>query len=232
MAFTDNCDLYGAVHEDGVNRVIEHVMRQRPSLFNYATADVAEPENRELWCQPVDATGDIFKYKNPLFTIVNPVPVLGADSPPVGLGFCAQISKAQIDFHPGKNIALPAELNPPLKEQHFALQFRVCGAVACPNPKASVSRRIEAVRPVPVPEVCGRVVRDDDAGLEASELSRPARERDDSVGRCHGQIEKDMAECSVIARARRIQVQITVQPSIRKCSRVDDPRAGRHLLEV
>jgi len=53
----------------------------------------------------------------------------------VGLGFFAQISKAQIDFHPGKNIALPAELNSPLKEQHCVLQLRVCGTVACPNPK-------------------------------------------------------------------------------------------------
>jgi hypothetical protein len=133
MAFTDNCDLYGAVHEDGINRVIRHIMRQRPSLFNYATLDVAA--NRELWCQPVEATPDVFKYFNPLFTIMNPLPVLGADSPPVGLGFCAQLSKAQIDFYPGNIIKLPGELGPPLKPQRFALQFRVCGAVACPSQK-------------------------------------------------------------------------------------------------
>jgi hypothetical protein len=33
MAFTDNCDLFGAAHEHGANRVIRHIMRQRPSLF-------------------------------------------------------------------------------------------------------------------------------------------------------------------------------------------------------
>ena len=54
MAFTDNCDLFGAVHEDGVNRVIRHIMRQRPSLFNYATADVAP--HAGLWCAKVDHT--------------------------------------------------------------------------------------------------------------------------------------------------------------------------------
>jgi hypothetical protein len=133
MAFTDHCDLYGAVHEDGVNRVINHIMRQRPSLFNYATADVAH--NRELWCQPVQATPDVIKYYNPLFTIINPLPVLGADSPPIGLGFCAQFSSLVIDFHPGNKIKLPKELAPPLKKQRFALQFRVCGAIACPSQK-------------------------------------------------------------------------------------------------
>ena len=39
MALTDKCDLFGAVHEKGVNRVTRHMMRQRPSLFNYGTAD-------------------------------------------------------------------------------------------------------------------------------------------------------------------------------------------------
>jgi hypothetical protein len=28
-AFTDNCDLFAAVHEDGINRVARHIMRQR-----------------------------------------------------------------------------------------------------------------------------------------------------------------------------------------------------------
>jgi hypothetical protein len=131
VAFTDNCDLYGAVHEDGVNRVIRHVMGQRPSLFNYATAGVAT--NPKLWCANVLHTPDVTKYGNPLFTILPPLPLLGADAPPVGIGFCAQLVRAEIDFHPGNAVALPAELNPPLPEQHFALHFRVCGAIECPS---------------------------------------------------------------------------------------------------
>jgi hypothetical protein len=133
MAFTDNCDLYGAVHEDGVNRVIGHLMRQRPSLFNYATADVAA--NQELWCSFVKHTDDVTKYGNPLFTVMPPLPVLGTDSPPVTLGFCVQLTKAEIDFHPGNVISLPPQLNPPLQSQRLALHFRVCGAIACPDPK-------------------------------------------------------------------------------------------------
>lgn len=41
MAFTDNCNIFAAFHEDGFNRIVGHVRHQRPSLFNYATAGVA-----------------------------------------------------------------------------------------------------------------------------------------------------------------------------------------------
>jgi hypothetical protein len=147
MAFTDSCDLYAAVHERGVNRVIQHIMRQRPSMFNYATADVAA--NRELWCSAIHFTKDVVTYNNPLFTILPPIPVIGTDSPPVGLSFCAQLTKAAIDFHPSNVISLPAELHPPLPEQRFALQFEICGAIGCPSDKD-----IESV-PVVSPDPAG-----------------------------------------------------------------------------
>src|SRR5205823_4337920 len=66
VAFTDNCDLFASVHEDGVNRVIGHIRRQRPSWFNYATADIAG--NRELWCSPIDVSRDVVEYQNSFFT--------------------------------------------------------------------------------------------------------------------------------------------------------------------
>lgn len=131
MAFTDNCDLYGAVHEDGVNRFINHLLRQRPSLFNYATADIAA--NRELWCTPVKFSEDVARVGNPLFTIMPPLPLLGADAPPVGIGFCAQVSEIRIDFYKGNKIALPRELGA-LPEQRFALAFHLCAGIGCPSP--------------------------------------------------------------------------------------------------
>ena len=57
MALTDNCDLLASIHEDGVNRIVQHIMQQRPSWFNFATADVAA--NRELWCQIPEYTVDV-----------------------------------------------------------------------------------------------------------------------------------------------------------------------------
>ena len=68
MAFTDNCDLFASVHEDGVNRVIEHIRRQRPSWFNYATADYADPYAK-LWCAKIDVTSDVVKHHNSFFKI-------------------------------------------------------------------------------------------------------------------------------------------------------------------
>ncbi|HVP22993.1 MAG TPA: hypothetical protein VMS77_03675 [Conexivisphaerales archaeon] len=128
--FTQNCDLYGAVHENGVNKIITHIMRQRPSLFNYGTADVAK--NVEGWCSKVVVTQDVRNYNNPIFTVENYLPIFGADSPPVGLSFCAQLSSAKIDFHPSNVIKLPAELTPPLQPQRFAMSFRICGSIGCP----------------------------------------------------------------------------------------------------
>jgi len=133
MPFTDNCDLYGAIHEDGINLVVRHIMRQRPSLFNYGTADVAG--NREQWCAKVEYTADVKNYGNPIFTVESYLPVLGADSPPVGLSFCAQLTEAKLDFHPSNAVALPAELSPPLKAQHFALHLRICASIGCPSDK-------------------------------------------------------------------------------------------------
>jgi hypothetical protein len=145
VAFTDNCDLFASVHEDGVNRVISHIRRQRPSWFNYATADIAA--NRELWCSKIDVTGDVVKYKNSFFTIMPPLPILGADSPPLGIGFIAQLTKAEIDFHPGNKFQLPPQLSPPLQPQHFALDFRVCGGLGCASDRELEQIPIGGVSP-------------------------------------------------------------------------------------
>lgn len=133
MAFTDNCDLYAAVSEDGVNLVARHIRRQRPSLFNYATAYIAQHPG--LACVPVEHTKDIETYNNALFHIENPVPLLGVDAPPVGLNFCVQLVEAEVDFYPSNRIALPAELAPPLQPQHLSLKIRVCGGLDCPAPE-------------------------------------------------------------------------------------------------
>jgi hypothetical protein len=81
----------------------------------------------------VPHTADVTNFHNPLFTIVERLPVLGADSPPVSLGFCAQLTKAEIDFFPENTIPLPPELGPPLPEQRLSLLLRLCGAIECPS---------------------------------------------------------------------------------------------------
>lgn len=132
MAFTANCDLYGAVLDAGANRAISLVMAERPSLFNYATSDVvADPK---LWCAEVPHTVDVTNHSNPLFTTVQPLPLLGSSDPTVSIGFCAQVTSAQVDFSPENIIAIPPGLQSGLPAQQLALQLKICGAIECPTP--------------------------------------------------------------------------------------------------
>jgi hypothetical protein len=129
MAFTDHCDLFGAVHEDGLNLIARHVMRKRPSLFNYGTQAVAN--NPALLCAPINAAPEVSEKGNPLLTVEDPLPVLGTNGL-LGLNFCAQLVAARIDLHPGGIFELPPELSPPLAEQRLAVHARVCAGIGCP----------------------------------------------------------------------------------------------------
>jgi hypothetical protein len=127
MGFTDNCDIFASFREEGFNQIINHVRRQRPSLFNYGTADVAK--NRELLCKAIDVHPIVFIRNNPLLTIVDPLPIPGTN---YGVNFAVQLVEFQIDFHPGDEIHLPMELNPPLNEQRLAIKLTLCGGIGCP----------------------------------------------------------------------------------------------------
>ena len=129
MGLTDNSSLYGSIQEQGINIVVQHIMRQRPSLFNYGTAAVRD--RPELLCAPIEATQTVRDRKNPLLTIQAPLPVLGTDGA-YGLDFCAQLTRAEVDFHPNNVITLPPELAP-LAEQRFAVHGTVCAGIACPD---------------------------------------------------------------------------------------------------
>lgn len=129
MAYTDKCDIFASLHEAGLNRVLARVRAQRPSLFNYATAAVAS--NPELLCRAIEAHPIVLARNNPLVTIVDPLPIPGTN---YGVNFAAQVTNLRLDFHPGDEFNLPAELTPPLKPQRLALKLTVCGGIGCPRP--------------------------------------------------------------------------------------------------
>lgn len=143
MAFTDNSELYGAIHEDGIKLVVQHIMRQRPSLFNYGTDFVvARPH---LLCRPINPAPAVIQRGNPLITVEDPLPVLGTNGA-VGLDFCFQLTSAEIDFHPGNVFTLPSELSPPLGAQRFAIHVYICGGLGCPSRDA-----VDKIPPPPPP---------------------------------------------------------------------------------
>ncbi len=119
-------------------------MSQRPLLFNYATADVAN--NQKLLCSAIKPHPIVVLRKNPLVTIVNPLPIPGTN---YGVNFAAQIVEAKIDFHPGNQFQLPAELNPPLAVQKLGIKVRVCAGIGCP-PRDVIDKYIP---PPPQPDV-------------------------------------------------------------------------------
>ena len=97
--------------------------------------------------------------------------MIGADSPPVGLGFCVQVVRAQVDFHPSNVIGLPPELGSRLKEQQLALELKICGGIRCPDrdvldkipvahraagrpPRGPVQREVPPLVPVPGKMLC------------------------------------------------------------------------------
>jgi hypothetical protein len=130
MAFTDNCSVFGGLHEEGINLFVQHIMRQRPSLFNYGTAYFLQHPDR--LCRKIDMHPEVLRRHNPLITVEDPLPIPGTHGA-VGMNFCLQLSRAEIDFHPGNVITLPPQLNPPLKEQAFALRAMFCAGLGCPG---------------------------------------------------------------------------------------------------
>lgn len=130
MALTDNSDIFGSVHEDGFNRVINHVMRKRPSLFNYGTQWVADNWKERL-CKTPEVAPEVIRHGNPVLTIEEPIPILGSGGF-YGLNFAVQLVEFEIDFHPGK-FELPKELGGKLPEQSIAFKITACAGLGCPS---------------------------------------------------------------------------------------------------
>jgi hypothetical protein len=130
---TEFCDIFGAVNEAALNNIIADFQNQRPSLLNYGTATFAADPQR--LCDPsflsrVDK--DVILFKNPLVSQADllSIPLYAG---PYGLEYCFQLTKFALDFQPSNVIQLPPALDPPLKNQAFALQASVCAGLGVPD---------------------------------------------------------------------------------------------------
>jgi hypothetical protein len=122
MALTDFSDIYAALHDAGINRVVKRIMRHRPSLFNYGTENVSK--NPSLWCSPIDAAPAVAHF----MTTLDPLPIVAVEN--LGLDFCIQLTDFKMDFYPSNTISLPPQLIP-LATQNFAIKLTVCAGVSC-----------------------------------------------------------------------------------------------------
>ncbi len=127
MALTSNSDFYVAIQDAGINRLVRHVMRKRPSLFNYGTSFVAS--NTHLLCHNIEVAPEVLQAENPLVTVLDPLPIFGTS---LALNYAVQLTKGELDFHPGNVFTIPSELNPPLGKQRLGVHFQVCAGIGCP----------------------------------------------------------------------------------------------------
>ncbi|MDA4113724.1 MAG: hypothetical protein OK474_06735 [Thaumarchaeota archaeon] len=152
MVYTTGCDIYLAIHENGINDLISRLMSEVPSLFNFGSSYIAmyphlacndinaapiDPEDPLI--SPIDISGLPPVTSN---MSLNPFP---AETPPIGTpvpfnlyipipspDFLVQLSKLQVDFYPGNAISLPSTVPAPLPTQHFAIHAQTFVGATCP----------------------------------------------------------------------------------------------------
>jgi hypothetical protein len=84
MALTNNCDIFGSIHEAAFNNVVRELQRQRPSLFNYGT--ISFVLDRKLFCDQAILSiidSDVLFYGNP---VVTQQPLLSIPGAGTGVG--------------------------------------------------------------------------------------------------------------------------------------------------
>jgi hypothetical protein len=170
MAYTADCDIYVAVHENGINDLIARLMLEVPSFFNFGSSFIASYP--QLACNPIQAAPidpedplispiDVSGIPPLLFnTSLNPFPT---ETPPIGTpvpfnlnipipspDFLIQLSKVQVDFYPGNVIALPSTVTAPLPVEHFAIHAQTFAGASCPSTsRRTIPIKVERGRPIP-----------------------------------------------------------------------------------
>jgi hypothetical protein len=129
-------DVYAAITDSAINRAIRFLMTWRPSLFNYVApsqhfavppgSQVPVFGERWLVCQALTLPAALPLHHR--YTRVPPLKIKGFP----GIPYCIQITDLAIDFQPSNAVGLPAELEPPLADQQFALWGKVQAGVGCP----------------------------------------------------------------------------------------------------
>lgn len=118
MSLTNGRDIYVGVHEDGLNKLIQYLVKLRPRQFNYGTPlFVNDPK---LCCVPM-AKGSL--------SLEDGLPLPGTNDL-VKVEFAVQVVDVRVDVHPQTG-ALPPGIG--LSPQRFSLSGTVVLSVAFPK---------------------------------------------------------------------------------------------------
>lgn len=139
-------DLVVTVDEAAVNLGVLTLKSRAPWLFNYASPTVKPVmtdagtiigwEEEWLSCQEVAFS------PLPGLPRFRRLPPLAMPGVPLKMPYSVQITRLAVDFHPGNVVSLPAEVQPPLLSQTFAIELGIAFGLACiPDDLASSMAR-------------------------------------------------------------------------------------------
>lgn len=142
MSLTNFSDVTGIFPETVFNKIIEEVMMQRPSIFNYASKNLIRNNN---FCSPINVKPVLKTMGIDLCTEINKIPIPGNNDPNFGLDFCVQLKELKVDFNPTNSITLPPELGS-LAIQQFAFKGTVCAGLSCGKQQKFVGSLFDTVK--------------------------------------------------------------------------------------
>jgi hypothetical protein len=132
-------DLFGAITDDAVNRILNFLHARAPYLFNYVAPTVrfkTDDKGRfagfeDVWlvCSEVpEPPKNVPKYRR--------IPGLSLPGVSIKLPCSIQVIDLNFDFHPSNTVTLPPELGASLSPQRFAIEAIVQFGLACIPPAA------------------------------------------------------------------------------------------------
>ena len=143
MTYTSQCDFYVAIQDAGINRMIRHLMLQRPLFFNYGS--VLPVTNPSPVCLPILTTPEVEQANNPLITTEPKLPLISLAYANVNdpsfdfvinqipfFDFIAQVGQCEIDFFPENIISLPPDMGSSFAAQQFAMTVSASVGLVCP----------------------------------------------------------------------------------------------------
>lgn len=145
--YTSHCDIYFALHENGIDDIVNRAMKFLPSFFNYTDVLSSSSSSACVQINPdasVTARGDpLLSRIYPPASIYAPIVIPLQQTPlqltplsihlPNPLGYVLQLATLKVDFYPSNAISLPSTISHPLPSQNLAIHAKVAAGMTRPS---------------------------------------------------------------------------------------------------